>query len=480
LSDPSEFEPVFHPRSVAIIGASNDATKFGGRTYSSLKARRFQGGLYAVNPSVTEVDGDRAYARVQDIQGPVDMAIVVVAAPHVVQTVADCAEKGVRAVQILTAGFRESGSAEGARWEDEIARIARRSGMRIVGPNCFGIYSPRSALTVLPGPDFPSEAGPVGLLAQSGGLVSFLVRRAIGLGIRFSKAVSYGNACDLNECDYLSCFGADAQTRMVGAYIEGVRDGRRLFEVARRTSLRKPIFIWKGGLTALGSRAVASHTASLGGSRRIWEGFLRQTGAIPVVGIDEMIDLMVGFLHLPDFRGRRISVVSGGGAITVAASDEVDGAGLSMPEFSKQTEKTLRALLPPSGNSVRNPLDTGPPIFLLPTVQPILEAVAASDRIDAVIVQHEVGSHSPDFVERAAQVIPSVHEASGKPFLVTMPAPTTSSDAMGVEMARRRYREWYLARGIPVFDTLHRAVRVLEAIIRYNEFLARRASRSRV
>jgi len=480
LSDPSQFEAVFHPRSVAIIGASNDVTKFGGRTYSSLKARRFQGGLYAVNPSVAEVDGDRAYARVQDVPGPVEMAIVVVAAPHVVQTIADCAEKGVRAVQILTAGFRESGTALGARWEDEIARIARRSGMRIVGPNCFGIYSPRSALTVLPGPDFPGEAGPVGLLAQSGGLISFLVRKAMGLGIRFSKAVSYGNACDLNECDYLSYFGADDQTRMVGAYIEGVRDGRRLFEVARHTSLRKPIFIWKGGLTALGSRAVASHTASLGGSRRIWEGFLRQTGAIPVVGIDEMIDLMVGFLHLPDFRGRRISVVSGGGAITVAASDELDGAGLSMPEFSKQTEQALRALLPPSGNSVRNPLDTGPPVFLLPTVQPILEAVAASDRIDAVIVQHEVGSHSPDFALKAAQVIPSVRKASGKPFLVTMPAPTTSSDAMGIEMARRKYREWYLERGIPVFDTLHRAVRVLEAIIRYNEFLAGRASRSRV
>jgi len=475
---PDDFEPVFHPHSVAVVGASNDVTKFGGRTYLILKARRDQGGLYAVNPSVTEIDGDKAYARVQDLPEQVDMAIVVVAARHVVQALADCAEKGVRAAQILTAGFREAGTAEGTRWEEQIAQIARESGMRIVGPNCFGIYSPESGLTVLPGPDFPRESGPVGLLAQSGGFTSFLVRKAMGLGIRFSKAVSYGNACDLNESDYLSYFEADEQTRMVGAYIEGVRDGRRLFEVARRTSLRKPVFIWKGGLTALGSRAVASHTASLGGSKRIWEGFLRQTGAIPVVGIDEMIDLMVGFLHLPDFRGRRISVVSGGGAITVAASDEIDPAGLSMPQFSDQTREALRALLPASGNTVGNPLDTGPPVFLLPTVKPILEAVAASDHIDAVIVQHEVGSHSPDFVEEAARVIPSVREASAKPFLVTMPGPTTSSDAIGVESVRRRYREWYLERGIPVFDTLQRAVRVLSAIIRYNEFLARDSSRS--
>jgi len=442
-----------------------------------MKTRRYRGRLYAVNPGATEVDGDRAYARVQEIPEKVDMAIVVVAAPHVVRAVADCAEKRVRAVQILTAGFRETGSAEGVRREEQIAQIARESGMRIVGPNCFGIYSPESALTLLPGPDFPSEGGPVGLLAQSGGFTSFLIRKAMGLGIRFSKVVSYGNACDLNEADYLSYFEADDQTRMVGAYLEGVRDGRRFFEVARRTSLRKPVFIWKGGLTALGSRAVASHTASLGGSKQIWEGLLRQTGVIPVVGIDEMIDLMVGFQHLPDFRGRRVSVVSGGGAITVAACDELDPAGLSMPEFSERTLETIRALLPASGNSVRNPLDTGPPVFLLPTVKPILEAVAASDRIDAVIVQHEVLSDSPDFVEEAAEVIPSVREASAKPFLVTMPAPTTSSDAMRVEEARRQYREWYLGRGIPVFDSLQCAVRALGTIIRYNEFVARCESR---
>jgi acyl-CoA synthetase (NDP forming) len=138
LIDPDDFQPLFHPRSVAVIGASNDAIKFGGQTYSAMKARRYRGRLYAVNPSATEVDGDRAYARVQDIPEQVDMAIVAVAAPHVVRAVADCMEKRVRAVQILTAGFREGGSAEGARWEEQIAQIARESGMRIVGPNCFG------------------------------------------------------------------------------------------------------------------------------------------------------------------------------------------------------------------------------------------------------------------------------------------------------------------------------------------------------
>ncbi len=477
MSSQIDFQPIFDPRSVAVVGASNDPTKFGGRTYFAMKERGYAGRLYAVNPKAEDIDGEPAYGRVQDIPAEVDMAIVAVAAPFVVQAVADCAEKGVRAVQILTAGFKETGSAEGAALEERIAEIASGNGMRIVGPNCFGIYNPESALTVLPGPDFPKESGPVGVIAQSGGFVSFLVRKAMGLGIRFSKVISYGNACDLNECDYLSYFEADEQTKMVVAYIEGVKDGRRFLELVRRTSLKKPVIIWKGGLTGLGSRAVASHTASLGGSKAVWDGFFKQTGAVAAAGIDEMVDLMVGFSCLPDFSGRRVSVISGGGAITVAASDALDPAGLSIPQFSEETSQTIRALLPPSGNTVGNPLDTGPPIFLLPTVGAILEAVAASDRVDIAIAQHEVSAYLPAFVEEIAEIIPSVKDASGKPFAVTMPVPTTSSDTMEIEETRRRYRECYIRRGVPVFDTFDLAVSALGKIIRYNEFVTQRIER---
>lgn len=469
-----DFQPIFHPKSVAVVGASINPAKFGGRTYAAMKDREYAGKLFAVNPSAPEIDGEKAYARVQDIPDEVDMAIIAVAAPLVVEAVADCAEKGVKAAQILTAGFKESGSPEGSLWEDQIAKIARTNGMRIVGPNCFGIYSPESALTVLPGPDFPKESGPVGVISQSGGFTSFLVRKAMGLGIRFSKAISYGNACDLNECDYLSYFEADEQTKMVVAYIEGVRDGRRFLDVVKKLSMKKPLFIWKGGLTDMGSRAVASHTASLGGTRAVWEGFFRQTGAIPAVGIDEMIDLMVGFLCLPRFMGRRVCVVSGGGAITVAASDALDPIGLTLPEFSEETRETIRVLLPPSGNTVGNPLDTGPPIFLLPTVGPILETVGASDRIDIAVVQHEVSAYLPAFVEQMAEIVPSVKDNTGKPFAVTMPAPTMSSDTLEIEETRRKYREWYVRRGVPVFENFENAVRTLAKIIRYNEFVTER------
>ena len=469
-----DFQPIFDPKSIVIVGASNDTTKFGGRTYAAMKDRQYAGKLYAVNPRAEDIDGEKAYARVQDIPDEIDMAIVAVGARFVVQAIADCAEKGVRAVQILTAGFTETGSEQGTEWERQIADIARKNGMRIVGPNCFGIYSPESALTVLPGPDFPKESGPVGLISQSGGFTSFLVRKALGLGLRFSQAVSYGNACDLNECDYLSYFADDEQTRVVSAYLEGVRDGRRFFEVAKETSLKKPVLIYKGGLTEMGSRAVASHTASLGGSKGIWEGFFRQTGTIPVVGYDEMIDLMIGFHCLPDFRSRRICFISGGGAITVAASDALDPIGLTMPEFSEETRQAIRPLLLASGNTVGNPLDTGPPIFLLPTVRPILEEVAASDRIDIVIVQHEVSAYLPAFMEEMADIVPSIKDATGKPFIVTLPEPTLSSDTMDIEESRRKYREWYIQRGVPAYDSLERAINALGKIIRYNEFVAGR------
>ena len=476
MKEQIDFQPIFDPTSVAIIGASNDPTKFGGRTYFMLKDRGYAGPLFAVNPKAEEIDGKSAYPRIQDIPDDVDMAIIAVAAPYVAQAVADCAEKGVRAAQILTAGFKETGSKQGARWEDRIAEIARSNGIRIVGPNCFGIYSPESALSVLPGPDFPKEGGPVGLISQSGGFTSFLVRKAMGLGIRFSKAISYGNACDLNECDYLSYFEQDDQTKMVIAYIEGVRDGRRFFDIVKRLSLKKPVFIWKGGLTEMGSKAVQSHTASLGGSEEVWKGFFKQTGAVPAVGIDEMIDLSVGFMCLPKFKGRRVSFISGGGAITVAASDALDPEGIRMPDFADETKETIKTLLPPSGNTVGNPLDTGPPIFLLPTVKPILEAVGQSDMIDVAIVQHEVSAYLPAFVEAMAEIVPSIQDSTSKPFIVTLPEPTTSSDTMDIEETRRRYREFYVNRGVAVFDTLERAISALGKIVRYNEFVAERTA----
>ena len=467
-----DFQPIFQPRSIAVIGASSDPVKFGGRMFFSALARKKDERLYAVNPNGKEINGERAYARIQDIDDDIDFAIITVPAQYVLAAVRDCAEKNVRALEILTAGFRETGMAEGAEWEQEIIDIARQNGMRFIGPNCFGVYSPESPLTILPGPDYPKEVGSLGVMAQSGGFTSNLAGRVLELGLRINKAVSYGNASDLHEIDLLTYFRDEERTKLVAAYVEGVRDGKRFLDLVKSTTKKKPVIIWKGGLTAQGGKAVASHTASLGGSDEIWRGFFHQTGAVPADGIDEMVDLIVGFHCVPDFQARRFSVVGGGGAIVVAAADALEKKGLSILPFSEETQEAIRAYLPPHGNSVKNPVDMGSPMFLPQTLRPILEAVVASDKVDAVIIEQMVFHFRGDFDEDLAEAICAVRDESRKPFILVLPQTTTGTEGIDIERSRRRYREWYISRSIPVFDSLERAVNVLDKIIWYNGFKA--------
>ncbi len=472
----TDFKAIFHPRSIAVIGASSDSTKFGGRAYLSVRDRCDRERVYPVNPKVSEIDGVKSYANIKEIPDDIDFAIVTVPAPHAVQAVQDCATKKIPVVEILTAGFSETGSYEGVEWENRIRKTSRQNGIRIIGPNCFGVYSPESALTILPGSDFPRQSGDIGFMAQSGGFTNILVRKLSELGMQVSKAVSYGNACDLNEIDFLSYFQHDEQTRIITAYIEGVKDGRRFFKVAKEAALIKPVVVWKGGLTYQGSRAVSSHTASLGGSKRLWDGFFRQTGVISATDGNEMLDLIIGLKCLPNFLGKRMSVVGGGGAITVAASDALERAELSILPFSSDIQKALRAHLPPHGNSVNNPVDVGSPIYGPEMIHPILEIVAGAETVDAVIVEQMIIKFSGEFDEGLAQVIQTVRQSTGKPFIVTLPQTSFGSDALETEKTRRKYREWYLDRRIPVFDSSAHAANVLRKIARYNEYLKFRDS----
>jgi acyl-CoA synthetase (NDP forming) len=463
-----DFQPIFNPRSIAVIGASSDPIKFGGRMFSSALNRKQDERIYAVNPNVKDINGQKSYARIQDIDDDIDFAIVTVPAQYVLEAVHDCAERHVKAIEILAAGFSETGTIQGAEWEKEIADIARKNSMRIIGPNCFGVYSPESPLTILPGPDYPREVGSLGVMAQSGGFTSNLSGRILELGLRINKAVSYGNASDLNEIDFLSYYRDNDQVKTIAAYVEGVRSGKQFLDLVRNTTGEKPVIIWKGGLTDQGGRAVASHTASLGGSNEIWQGFFRQTGAISAVGIDEMVDLIVGFHCLPNFRAQRFSAVGGGGAIVVSAADALEKEGLSILSFSDETQKAIRAYLPPHGNSVKNPVDMGSPMYVPQTIKPILEAVVESGKADAVIIEQLVFRLRGDFDEPLAEAICAVRDESRLPFILVLPQTSTGTEGIEVERSRRKYREWYISRSIPVFDSLERAIGVLGKIRRYN------------
>jgi len=247
---------------------------------------------------------------VLDIPESIDFAMITVPAKIVPSVLEDCLAKGVKAVEIFTAGFSETGE-KGRILEEELVKITKR-GIRAIGPNCFGVYCPASRLTLLPGADFSTESGPVAFISQSGGHAQEIAREATGSGIRFSKVISYGNACDLNEVDFLEYLAHDPETRIIAAYMEGPRDGQRFMKLVQDVSKTKPVLIWKVGLTREGAQAVSSHTASLGGEEATWGAFFKQTGAVRVESKEELIDTIMALLHLPPSTGRRVAVIGGG------------------------------------------------------------------------------------------------------------------------------------------------------------------------
>ena len=476
----AEFAPIFYPQSHAVIGASADPRKFSGRYLGVLLKFGYSGRVYPVNPRESEIFGLKTYPRVSDIPGPVDFATITVPAPGVPEIVEECLAKKIKAVQILTAGFRELNE-EGRKLEEQISRTAAK-GIRIIGPNCFGVYCPAGGLTILPGQNLPGESGPVGFISQSGGHTVKVTQRGSGWGIRFSKVISYGNACDINECDLLEYLGLDPETRVILAYLEGVKDGPRFFKLLREVTKTKPVVIWKGGLTQGGARAVHSHTGSLGGQEAVWNAVFQQAGAIRANSLEELIDTALAFLHLAPHRGRRMAVVGGGGAISVAAADDCERMGLSVPVFPDKLQKKLLAAMPPVGTSAPNPVDVGNPFPTPKVLRTTMETVLTDGDVDTVIVDAiQMSVSSSDgrnreewfraVVEELAQVPVNVKKKFGKPLVMVLPVEATGADAVELEGARRNARDYYFSEGIPVFLTLERATRALSNLIGYYERL---------
>lgn len=472
-----EFAPIFYPKSHAIIGASADIAKFGGRFLRVLLAFGYSGKLYPVNPQESEILGLKTYPRITDIPEPIEFATITTPAPTVPPIVEECLAKGVKAVQILSAGFREAGE-EGLRLEEQVARIAAK-GIRVVGPNCFGVYSPTGGLTILPGEELPNESGPVGFISQSGGYAIRVPHRASSLGIRFSKVVSYGNACDINECDLVEYFSQDPETKVITGYVEGPRDGPRFFRLLKEVSQTKPVIIWKGGLTKGGARAVNSHTGSLGGEEVVWDALFRQTGAIRVNTIEELIDTTLAFLYLAEHRGRRLTVIGGGGGIGVAAADACERAGLPVPLFPPELQKKLTTIVPPAGASIRNPVDVGSPGPRPQVLRSVLETVLTEGGVDIAIVSELNMSMSnramrnpnpfANIIAELSQVPVEVKKKLGKPIMIVLPVEANGPDEIDFEEARRKVVNYYLTEGIPVFLTLERAVKALANLVDYYE-----------
>jgi len=262
----SRLQPLFYPSSIALAGITVENPAHWTRTFlDSLLEFQFEGPIYLVNPRGGEINGMKVYRRLADIPQDVDYVISTVPARAAPKFLEECAHKAVKTVHFCTAGFSETGTEEGARLEAQLTELSRRTGIRLIGPNCMGIYCPESRISF--DTDFPKESGPVGFISQSGGNTTGLIRRVMSRGIRFSKVISYGNACDLNESDFLDYLAADPETTLIGLYIEGVKDGRRFRQTLEAAAKEKPIVLLKGGITEGGAGAAASHTGSLAGGQ---------------------------------------------------------------------------------------------------------------------------------------------------------------------------------------------------------------------
>ncbi|HHN93309.1 MAG TPA: hypothetical protein ENK17_00940, partial [Anaerolineae bacterium] len=372
----------FHPRSVAVIGASRDPEKLGYSVLANLKEGGFTGQLYPVNPKADQILGLTAYPSILDIPAPVDLAVIVIPYPFVPAVLEQCGEKGVPSVVVISAGFREAGR-EGLERERELIETARKYDLRLIGPNCLGVIDTATPLNATFAAGMP-PSGPIAFMSQSGALGTAVLDMALAGRIGFSKFVSLGNKADVSEIDLLEAWGDDPDSRVILIYVEGLPDGQRFIRVAREVTRHKPVVAIKSGVTKSGSRAVSSHTGSLAGSEAAYKAAFRQAGVIRATSMEALFDYARAFAYQPLLRGRRIGIVTNAGGPGILATDALEHAGLEIPRLTPETTAALMDYLPGAA-SAANPVDVLGDA-LADRYEYAIRRVLADPKIDGLIV----------------------------------------------------------------------------------------------
>lgn len=415
----------------------------------------YRGRVYPVNARAPEIMGLRAYSGVSEIPEPVDLAIVAVPAPAVLPVIEDCGRKGVPFAIVHTAGFAELGP-EGAARQQEMVRRARCRGVRIIGPNCMGIYSPSArinTISALPEPAVPNQTGRVAFVGQSGWVTENVMVMGAERGLHFSKVTSIGNQSDLTHEDLLAYLAADADTAVIGFYAEGVRRGREFLELAAEVSRRKPVIVWETGRTEGGARVTMSHTGSAGDALLSYEE-LASCGVATAGGLEELVDLLVAFSGPARPRGGRIGLLVEAGGAAAAGADAASRLGLELPALSETAQKELSAILAeemPPFAAPKNPVD----MIWTPAVDPAgLYSRCARVMLretDCLVAVNYVG-----FDDTFAGVMAAVRDEAGKPLFFVAGHPTEHRD--GLSLLTRH--------GLPAFTMPERALTALAGVLR--------------
>jgi len=472
---PEEFSlgHLFSPSSVAIVGASLNPFSGGYQFTRFLIDHGFQGKLYPVNPTSSEILGLKVYSRLTEVpESSVDYVISCIPAEGVLSLLEDCGKKNVKLVHLFTARLKETGRDKETKLQGEILGKAKKLGIRILGPNCMGIYYPRLGLSF--NHELPRESGPVGGFFQSGGGAGEFVRYAALRGVRFSKVISYGNASDIDEVELLNYFASDNETKVIASYIEGVKDGRKFAEALALAAKKKPVIILKGGRGKTGAKLALSHTASLAGSVKVWQAMLKQYGAIMVSNFQELIDQVVAFTFLPPITGRRVIVAGGGGGKSMVSADVWEEEGFELPELSVEFRKKLKEKVPELWDWVRNPIDAslfqGTPVVDIN----LLEWLSSEDGFDILVANlTQDDPLSNDIWEKvlAANFLHSVMaiKKNGKPVVCVI-----ETGEIGLaEMESWKWRaiaetrRQIINQGLAVFPSPERAARATMRLVNY-------------
>jgi acyl-CoA synthetase (NDP forming) len=455
-----------NPRTIVVVGDKRANGYLWLRNMST-----FTGDLFSVQIDPAEIPGIEAlgvrnFTSLDDVPGEIDYVMCAVPRPVSPKIIAACAQRGVAGIALFTSGFAETGEEEGAKLQAEIGRIARDAGMALIGPNCMGLY--QAKLGVRQSAEQPAgEAGPIGFVSQSGTHAINFSLTGAAQGIRISTSVSMGNAEVLDVPDYLDYLGADEDTKVIAMYVEGVKDGRRLFSSLRRAASAKPVVVWKGGVTPGGARATASHTASLATSSAVWDAMVRQAGAVTAETLDETLDVLKVLLFSKPSTGRRMGLMAMTGGQSVVITDAFERAGLEVPLLTEASYVQLASFFNIIGGSYRNPLDMGGTIGFggqSEQLQRLLDILNADEHVDSIAMELASGFMArrwqvdPASLDSLLDVLIAHRDKSTKPFLTIL-------HPGHLEEVTARARAKVAERGLPVFHSFERSAKALQRSI---------------
>lgn len=490
--DPIEL--MFNPETVAVVGASNDLTKWGAGIFSRVLSSPSIKRLYPVNKHQSVVQGVKAYPSLRDLPESVDFVAIVIPYPDVPQVVQDCVAIGVKTALIITAGLGETGE-EGARLEREIVNTARQAGIRLVGPNCMGHFNGINGFSTLR-MTLQIDKGSIGVISQSGGFAMNILQSGREMGVGFSKFVSVGNEADLHFEDFLAYMAHDEDTKIITGYIEGLRKGREFFRLAKETTKKKPIVVVKVGRTEAGAKAAKSHTSAIAGADIIYDAAFKQAGVLRVDSVEALFDVTSALLRQPLPKGNRVGIITSGGGFGCVSSDACERLGLKIAPLSPETIEKLNKILPdrwPHANPV-DTVATGIANVTYDCIWPLMEdpnldslliiggvgmsamlPQMGADHIKAIISQAGNSGFLMDFAEQMfASSAMQEMEGLDKLFecIDKYKKPVIISTPVNETMRNSPVYQKLLKNGVIMYATPERAATVIAKLVEYNQYLS--------